>query len=768
MLDLLKSSYGPSSPKIAQHLNSLALRHFHTSNDATASLACHREALSILEWNRSHALLFDREEDSKRFAVEMAVTLSDVANVLREGNDFLGSGEAYLESLNLFIEGVVEDGGSIRRVLDEVPLQMKMHSGSFDAGADTFTSAASEAQESNCNWEKTGPNVLSNTSSPYPSEEEGQLRRQMQHQLHLERTALEREIIGINLADIGTILSSRPEVQRTLKGIDQLLREMQYVKFVAQNAASSRRRRKCIQKLVVTSNLTSAIASLNMMSMTASAPATIHRMDSSSFSDLGRSVSESDLILEEEEQEDMTFFPPLPTHHYRSKPHHYQFHQQRHLPQDRRIRSYQNPRSSASTFFLDPCEVSPGAATIGESTPMSRPIFPASSRSRSRVGGRGNASTSSSNLRIVNLQRSKSWASTHSTQEEFHRFFSYPVDSNIHPPARQNHLSYHGDDGYDNDDGSSTENNNLSLSMRHRQSSYPSHGVHYHHRRHSYTNPKLYHARDDNNRNRFFYYPFRRPNLLARRAITSEEDYDRHVALSVLIIPLENALRCALHRFPGLVNVTRSCSVEGSFSEYPLGSSLSLQGLVDCTHNHENGRRGLDGFSHQEGANNTERAKDETPIHDEDKGRDTVIPSILPQSSTHDASQMQPHTELRSDVVLGAGTERHTQEVAATIGRPMGSFQEKNPKIISTLNISQSSPTYDVAADSSFVASTVCDRSFNCHPAASVIAANKNHPLVVTQISSTPEDESAMSSPRSTSKIDLNYTIPCGGALPLG
>jgi len=706
----------------------------------------------------------------------MAVTLSDMANVLREGNDFLGSGEAYLESLNLFLDGVVEDGSAIRRVLEEVPMQMKMQiavgSRSYDdAAVAAFASIENDALETNWSMENTGPDILSNTSSPYPSEEEGRLRRQMQHQIHLERTTLEQEIIGINLAEIGTILSSHPEVQRTLRGIDQLLREMQYVKFVAQNAASSRRRRRCIQKSVVTSNLTSAIASLNMMSSTATAMATTQRMDSSSFSDLGRSVSDADLILEEDDEEEMTLCPPLPSHQYRSTHYLHQVHHQRNLPQDRHIRNYHHHRSSSSSYYPD-CEASPGAATIGESTPVSRrPLLPASSRFRSRVGGRGDASTSSSSdLRIVHLQRSKSWASTHSTQEEFQRFFSSAGCDN-YPPNGQNHYPYHRYDGYDNDEGCSSNIINRSLSNPQKKSSYPSHCIHHYPRRNSYTNPKPYYTLDNSNRNHYFCYPFRRPNLLARRAITSEEDYDRHVALSVLIIPLENALRCALHRFPGLVNVTRGSDVEGFFSGYPCSSSLSLQGLVDHVRDRdcETARIGLDGFNLQNRATSTKRLEDTTSIHDDEKGRDTMIPSVLPQSITYDMSQTHPHTEQYPGVIIGSkGTELRPQEIVATIGLPMDSCFEKDSKIISTITNSSSSPSA-IAVDTSGNSSATNHRALNHNPAvASIFAAKKNHPLIMTQISSTPEDGSGMASPRTTAKIDLNYTIPCGGALPLG
>ena len=334
MLDILKQEYGPSDPKIAEHLNSLGLRHFHGCGDTTSALQCHKEALSILEWNKCNALLFDRVEESKAHAVEMAVTLSDIGNVMREMNDFIGAASAYKECLDFFLEGLVEEGGAIKRQIAEIE--------NLDHDDDEFDDAS-----------------------------------------FIKR--LDAELEGVDREEIGATLARHPGFRSAVRGISHLLREMQYVKFVAQNAASSRRRRRMTQNAASIANLKSAIASLNF-----------------SLSDSSRSLNHEG----EAEREDLsTLKRPLP--------------------------------SSSS--------VDDG----------SQPF-------------------------TIQLQRSKSWASTHSTQEEFRRS-----------------------------------------------------------------------------------HPLSRPRPVSRRAITSEDDYDRHLTMSFLIVPAEKSLTCALNRFPGVASIlTRSHTVE--------------------------------------------------------------------------------------------------------------------------------------------------------------------------------------------------------------
>lgn len=65
---------------------------------------------------------------------------------------------------------------------------------------------------------------------------------------------------------IGRILCLNPEFRNTVREITELFQEIQLVKFVGQNAAQSRRRRKMIQQRAVEENLKHAVESLSMES----------------------------------------------------------------------------------------------------------------------------------------------------------------------------------------------------------------------------------------------------------------------------------------------------------------------------------------------------------------------------------------------------------------------------------------------------------------------------------------------------------------------
>ena len=238
MLGHLREVFGTSSPKIAEHLNSLGLRHYHSHGDAQSALHCHREALAILDWNKCNALLFDRVEESQSYSVDMAITLGDIGNVLREMNDFLGAAVAYKECLDLFLEGLIDGGGALKRKLVEIE------------------------EDDNCD-----ANTL--------------------------LKEVDREAVGV-------ILARHPGFQSAVRGISHLLFEIQCVKFVAQNAASSRRRRRMTQNAAVAENLKNAIASFNL-SMS----------DLSSQSSLDRSCSNDREERREEPPSDESKFPSI-------------------------------------------------------------------------------------------------------------------------------------------------------------------------------------------------------------------------------------------------------------------------------------------------------------------------------------------------------------------------------------------------------------------------------------------------------------------------
>ena len=187
MLHHLKQEYGPNSPRIAEHLNSLGLRHLYGGGDGPSALRCHREALSILDRNRCEALLFDREEESRAYATDMAITFGDIGNVLREMNDFIGSAAAYKECLDLFLEGLVEGGGSLKRRLVESEEAMERRGTSIVIGNDDG-----------------------------------------------EDACYEELLQSVNQDAIGRTLGRHPGYRSAIRGISNLFREMQYVKFIAE------------------------------------------------------------------------------------------------------------------------------------------------------------------------------------------------------------------------------------------------------------------------------------------------------------------------------------------------------------------------------------------------------------------------------------------------------------------------------------------------------------------------------------------------------
>ena len=89
----LKDQYGANSPAVAEQLNSIGeeLQRKNNSGDARTALILHQEALNIYEWNKCNALLYDFVEKSKGYAVDMALTLRRVGNLLRDMNNFVGA-----------------------------------------------------------------------------------------------------------------------------------------------------------------------------------------------------------------------------------------------------------------------------------------------------------------------------------------------------------------------------------------------------------------------------------------------------------------------------------------------------------------------------------------------------------------------------------------------------------------------------------------------------------------------------------------------------
>eukprot|EP00581_Thalassiosira_minuscula_P021179 CAMPEP_0184441394 /NCGR_PEP_ID=MMETSP0738-20130409/756062_1 /TAXON_ID=385413 /ORGANISM="Thalassiosira miniscula, Strain CCMP1093" /LENGTH=280 /DNA_ID=CAMNT_0026809319 /DNA_START=99 /DNA_END=939 /DNA_ORIENTATION=- len=169
------------------------------------ALKLHQEALTILEWNKCNALLYDFVDKSKELAIDMALTLRKIGNLLREMNDFVGAAEVYKECLDTFLEGLIEGGGSLKRKLLEA--EYKKDSQRYEA-------------------------ILE----------------------QVDRKA------------IGNTLCRNPDFRVTVREVSQLFVEMQCVKFVGQTAASSRRRRRMSQHSTMEKNLTKAVESLTVES----------------------------------------------------------------------------------------------------------------------------------------------------------------------------------------------------------------------------------------------------------------------------------------------------------------------------------------------------------------------------------------------------------------------------------------------------------------------------------------------------------------------
>jgi hypothetical protein len=99
------ANHNINSPDLAKELNAngmeIVRRRLQPQGDDDAdnddnsqiafALQLHREALSIFEWNKRNALLYDHVEQSKEYAIEMACTLGIIGDLLRRMNDFVGA-----------------------------------------------------------------------------------------------------------------------------------------------------------------------------------------------------------------------------------------------------------------------------------------------------------------------------------------------------------------------------------------------------------------------------------------------------------------------------------------------------------------------------------------------------------------------------------------------------------------------------------------------------------------------------------------------------
>ena len=91
-----------NSPETAEQLISIGDELTGKGNQ-TAALSCYQEAMSILDYKRSNSLLYDFETKSKEYAVDMAVTMRKIGNLLREKNEFVGAAGKYCKCISFYL-----------------------------------------------------------------------------------------------------------------------------------------------------------------------------------------------------------------------------------------------------------------------------------------------------------------------------------------------------------------------------------------------------------------------------------------------------------------------------------------------------------------------------------------------------------------------------------------------------------------------------------------------------------------------------------------
>ncbi len=196
-----------TDPFLARHYNALGLS-CHDEDDAEA-LQYHQDALKILDWNKCNALLFEKHDLYRDYALEMAVTLSNIGDVMRRVNDFVGAAKAYKECLDLFLEGLIDNGIILKTRLNEMEQQLGYDGRSYGVSMD-----------------------------------------------------------DVDFIAVGKTLHEHSEYARVVDGVNTLLREIQCAKFVS-HSASSRRRRRMSEIRKTEANLKKAVESLSMASETA-------------------------------------------------------------------------------------------------------------------------------------------------------------------------------------------------------------------------------------------------------------------------------------------------------------------------------------------------------------------------------------------------------------------------------------------------------------------------------------------------------------------
>lgn len=101
----------------------------------------------------------------------------------------------------------------------------------------------------------------------------GALKRQLLESEYKEGSGCHEAVLKrVDRVKIGRILCLHAEFRTTVRDISQLFREIQCMKFVGQNSASSRRRRRRAQQAALERNLSKAVESLTMSSPDTASP----------------------------------------------------------------------------------------------------------------------------------------------------------------------------------------------------------------------------------------------------------------------------------------------------------------------------------------------------------------------------------------------------------------------------------------------------------------------------------------------------------------
>uniref|UniRef100_A0A7S2GS08 Kinesin light chain n=1 Tax=Helicotheca tamesis TaxID=374047 RepID=A0A7S2GS08_9STRA len=90
---------GEDHPAVAETLNALGLICHHMINDQEKALGCHTRALRIFQLQKREAYPY----------TDVALTLSDIANVYRKQGDFEKAIRAFIESVDTFRQGGIGD-----------------------------------------------------------------------------------------------------------------------------------------------------------------------------------------------------------------------------------------------------------------------------------------------------------------------------------------------------------------------------------------------------------------------------------------------------------------------------------------------------------------------------------------------------------------------------------------------------------------------------------------------------------------------------------